>query len=68
MIFASRWGAGVLGRDEFDCSVDGGFELVLAAVDDDVVVVPAEGDKVVGVVAAVVGARDDVVGLETVAG
>ena len=35
-------------------------------VDGDVVVIPAEGDEVVGVVAATVGALVDVVGLEPV--
>ena len=36
-------------------------------VDGDVVVVPAEGDEVVGVVAAAVGSLGEVVGLEPVA-
>jgi len=49
--------------------VDGGLgvDLVAEAVDGDVVVVPAEGDEVVGVVVAAVGTLADVVGLEPVA-
>ena len=50
-------------------AVDGGLgvDLVAEAVDGDVVVVPAEGDQVVGVVVAAVGSLADVVGLEPVA-
>ena len=49
--------------------MDGGLgvDLVAEAVDGDVVVVPAEGDEVVGVVVAAVGTLADVVGLEPVA-
>ncbi len=36
-------------------------------VDGDVVVVPAEGDEVVGIMGAVIAAFDDVVGLDSVA-
>ena len=44
------------------------FDSVSAAVDDDVVVVPAQGDEVVGVVVSAVAVGDYVVGLEAVAG
>lgn len=37
-------------------------------VDHDVVVVPAQRDEIVGVVAPLAGAREDVVGLESVKG
>jgi hypothetical protein len=58
----------VLGFEELS-AVDGGLgvDLVAEAVDGDVVVVPAEGDEVVGVVVAAVGTLADVVGLEPVA-
>jgi len=45
----------------------GGVDPVAESVDGDVVVVPAEGDQVVGVVVAAVGSWADVVGLEPVA-
>ena len=44
-----------------------GVDPVAESVDGDVMVVPAEGDEVVGVVVAAVGALADVVGLEPVA-
>jgi hypothetical protein len=57
-----------LGFEELS-AVDGGLGVdpVGEAVDGDVVVVPAEGDEVVGVVVAAVGTLADVVGLEPVA-
>lgn len=44
-----------------------GVDLVAVAVDDHVVVVPAEGGEVVGVVGAALVPGDDVVGFESVA-
>jgi hypothetical protein len=45
----------------------GGVDPVAEAVDGDVVVVPAQGGEVVGIVVAAVGTLADVVGLEPVA-
>ena len=44
----------------------GGVDAVAVSVDGDVVVVPAEGDEVVGMVVAAVLSFFDVVGLEAV--
>jgi hypothetical protein len=45
-----------------------GFDVISHTVDDDVVVVPAEGGEVVGICASALGPGDVVVGLEPVAG
>ena len=45
----------------------GGVDPVAESVDGDVMMKPAEGDQVVGVVVAAVGSLADVVGLESVA-
>jgi len=62
------WVAAVGGGDESDGAVLVLFDSVSAAVNDDVVVVPAQGDEVVGMVGAAVAAGDYVVGLEAVTG
>ena len=60
------WSGVVFGDESSPVGGTVGVDPESQVVDGDVVVIPAEGDEVVGVVAATVGSLLDVVGLEPV--